>query len=241
LQKPYLIISWKRNEIHLRIYNHNIRHNKFHEPENIGYPINTTKDDLFYCPSENEFIGYTASIFDKTKDLSIIIKIERFNASNTREAIINDTITTEIAIEKKQESFGINCILFQFDDYGLSKTATWQIDLAYKLLTRVRSANLVIIGHTDAIGSNKYNISLSQKRALSVQNYLIKKGINPRQLDVKWEGETHPVASNKNPNGTDNSTGSKFNRRVCFNFLNIPENVSVKYINNIPEYLKIRY
>ena len=151
------------------------------------------------------------------------------------------TITREIAVEKKQESFEINCILFQFDDYGLSKTATRQIDLVYKLLTRVRSANLVIIGHTDAIGNNKYNISLSQKRALSVQNYLIKKGINSKQLDVKWEGETYPVANNKNSNGTDNSSGRKFNRRVCFNFLNIPENVSVKYINNIPEYLKISY
>ena len=151
------------------------------------------------------------------------------------------TITTEIAVEKKQESFEINCILFQFDDYGLSKTATRQLNLVYKFLTRAGSVNLVIIGHTDAIGSNKYNISLSQKRALSVQNYLIKRGINSKRLDIKWEGEMHPIANNNNPDGTDNSLGRKFNRRVCFNFLNIPENVSVKYINNIPEYLKISY
>ncbi len=220
------------------VFKSSIKNNKFYTPQNLGYPINTTKDDVFYCPSENEFIGYTAGIFDKTKNLSII-KIERFNASNPREAIIKDTITTEITVEKKQKSFEINCILFQFDDYGLSKTATRQIGLVYKLLTRVSSANLVIIGHTDAIGSNKYNISLSQKRALSVQNYLIKKGINSKQLIVKWEGEMHPVANNKNPDGTDNSSGRKFNRRVCFNFLNIPENISVNYNNNIPEDLKI--
>jgi outer membrane protein OmpA-like peptidoglycan-associated protein len=100
---------------------------------------------------------------------------------------------------------------------------------------------LVIIGHTDAIGGNKYNISLSQKRALSVQNYLIKRGINSKRLDIKWEGEMHPIANNNNPDGTDNSLGRKFNRRTCFNFLNIPENISVKYINNIPEDLKISY
>jgi len=99
---------------------------------------------------------------------------------------------------------------------------------------------LVIIGHTDAIGSNKYNISLSQKRALSVQSYLIKKGINSKRLDVKWEGEIQPVAKNKNPDGTDNFSGRKFNRRVCFNLLNIPENISVEYINKIPEDLKIK-
>ncbi len=228
------------------VFKSSIKNNKFHAPQNLGYPINTTKDDVFYCPSENEFIGYTAGIFDKTKDLSII-KIERFNASNPRKAIIKDTIitdkdiiTTDIKIEKKQETFGISCVQFQFDDYGLSKTSTRQLDLVYKLLTRVSSANLIIIGHTDAIGSNRYNYSLSQKRTLSVQSYLIKNGINSNRLDVIWEGEIHPVAINNNPDGTDNPSGRKFNRRVCFNILNIPENVSVEYINKIPEDLKIK-
>ena len=110
----------------------------------------------------------------------------------------------------------------------------------YNLLSGVNSANLIITGHTDAIGSNEYNISLSQKRTMSVQSYLIKKGINSNRLDVKWEGEIDPVAYNKNPDGTDNSSGRKYNRRVCFNLLNIPENVSVEYINIIPEYLKIK-
>jgi outer membrane protein OmpA-like peptidoglycan-associated protein len=222
------------------IFRSSIKNNKFSTPQNLGYPVNTTKNDIFYCPTKNKFIGYTAGIFDKTNDLNII-KIEQFNASNPRKAIIEGTITTDIPAEKKQEIFEINCILFQFDDYGLSKTSTRQLDLVFKLLTRVSSANLVIIGHTDAIGSNKYNISLSQKRALSVQSYLIKKGITSKRLDVKWEGEIHPVAKNTNPDGTDNSFGRKFNRRVCFNFLNIPENVSVEYINKIPEDLKISY
>lgn len=220
------------------VFKSSIKNNKFHTPQNLGYPINTTKDDIFYCPSENELIGYTTGIFNKTKDLSII-KIEQFNASNPREAIIRDTITTDMPAEKKQETFEINCILFQFDDYGLSKTSTRQLDLVYKLLTRVSSANLVIIGHTDAIGSNRYNISLSQKRALSAQSYLIKKGITSKRLDVKWEGEIHPVAKNKHSDGTDNSSGRKYNRRVCFYLLNIPENVSVIYIHKIPEDLKI--
>lgn len=302
------------------IFKSSIKNNKFSTPQNLGYPVNTTKDDIFFCPTKNEFIGYTAGVFDKIKDLNII-KIEQFNASNPRKAIIEGTITTDITAEKKfesirislvnqatgdtinsvrpdpstgsytlivpakqvdliiegdgyfthkqqlepttgasgkeiiintmlkampvettvkQEIFEISCILFQFDDYGLSKTSTRYLDLAYNLLILVDSAKLVIVGHTDAIGSNKYNISLSQKRALSVQSYLIKKGITSKRLDVKWEGEIHPVAKNKNPDGTDNSSGRKYNRRVCFNLLNIPENVSVEYINKIPEDLKIK-
>ena len=53
------------------IFKSSIKNNEFHIPQNLGYPINTTKDDIFYCPAKNELIGYTAGIFDKIKDLSI--------------------------------------------------------------------------------------------------------------------------------------------------------------------------
>jgi len=82
------------------IFRSSINNNIFSTPQNLGYPVNTTKDDIFYCPTKNEFIGYTADVFDKTKDLNII-KIEQFNAANPRKAIIKGTITTDIKVEKK--------------------------------------------------------------------------------------------------------------------------------------------
>ncbi|MCH7656704.1 MAG: PD40 domain-containing protein [Bacteroidetes bacterium] len=228
--------------------------NRFSPPQNLGYPVNTTKDDIFYCPSEKDFIGYTANVFDKTQELNVI-RIEQFNAFHPRKVIIKGTIITDktkeiiihtllksIPIETtlKQEVFKLSCIQFLFDDWGLSKTSTRRLDQVYKILIRVDSAKLRIVGHTDAIGSNKYNISLSQKRAVSVQNYLIKKGISPKRLNIRWEGETHPVAINKNPDGADNPEGRKFNRRVCFDPLNIPENITIEYINQVPEGLNIK-
>jgi OmpA-OmpF porin, OOP family len=70
-----------------------------------------------------------------------------------------------------------------------------------------------IAGHTDNKGSDDSNRTLSQKRAESVKNYLVKKGINPSRLQAKGYGPTQPVA--------DNSTeeGRQKNRRTEVSFL----------------------
>jgi outer membrane protein OmpA-like peptidoglycan-associated protein len=70
--------------------------------------------------------------------------------------------------------------------------------------------NLVIEigGYTDSTGTENYNISLSEKRALSVVNYLIKKGISSERLKYKGYGNTSPLGDNVT------SEGRKLNRRT---------------------------
>ncbi|CAN2039300.1 OmpA-OmpF porin, OOP family [Candidatus Magnetomoraceae bacterium gMMP-15] len=68
----------------------------------------------------------------------------------------------------------------------------------------------IIAGHTDSIGSNAYNQNLSEKRAASVQNYLISKGIDSKRLKIKAHGELDPIASNSD------DEGRAMNRRVEF-------------------------
>jgi OOP family OmpA-OmpF porin len=70
-----------------------------------------------------------------------------------------------------------------------------------------------IEGHTDSVGSKNYNFKLSQRRAGSVRNYLIKNlGIAPERLDSKGFGLTRPIADNKT------SDGRQKNRRIESNF-----------------------
>lgn len=72
-------------------------------------------------------------------------------------------------------------------------------------------------GHTDSVGADAMNLDLSRRRAQSVKEYLIDKGIDPKRLDSKGFGETKPVASN------DTALGRAKNRRVEFTTLEVDE------------------
>lgn len=67
-----------------------------------------------------------------------------------------------------------------------------------------------IIGHTDSVGNDAYNLELSQDRANAVKNYLSNKGVPSANIDAKGMGESKPIATN------DTADGRAKNRRVEF-------------------------
>ncbi len=75
-------------------------------------------------------------------------------------------------------------------------------------LTSYPDRTVVIEGHTDSVGSDDYNMSLSQRRANSVQQFLLAQGIAPNRINASGKGENFPVASN------DSNSGRQMNRRV---------------------------
>jgi outer membrane protein OmpA-like peptidoglycan-associated protein len=73
----------------------------------------------------------------------------------------------------------------------------------------------LIEGYTDSKGSDSYNLRLSDKRAASVKDWLVKKGgVGNKKMTTKGWGEANPVAPNENPDGSDNPEGRQKNRRV---------------------------
>ena len=70
------------------------------------------------------------------------------------------------------------------------------------------SVQVSVEGHTDAIGSDQYNLKLSLRRATAVKQYLVKDGVPDTRLSVRGFGKTQPVASN------DTADGRAQNRRV---------------------------
>jgi outer membrane protein OmpA-like peptidoglycan-associated protein len=76
------------------------------------------------------------------------------------------------------------------------------------LLSTDSRRNLVVEGHTDSIGSEAYNMQLSQRRADSVRSYLISRGYPADMIEARGIGEVRPIASNSSPDGRSN------NRRV---------------------------
>lgn len=91
---------------------------------------------------------------------------------------------------------------FAFDRHALDAKAKQAIE---QLLQRVGqslgSAEIVVEGHTDSVGSDAYNANLSSRRASAVRDYLVSKGASPSLVAVSGKGEASPVDTNRTPQG----------------------------------------
>jgi len=97
---------------------------------------------------------------------------------------------------------------FDFDKAVLKPEGRAKLD---DLVGKVKDINLEVIiavGHTDSVGGDAYNQKLSVRRAESVKNYLVSKGVEKNRVYTEGKGEKQPVADNKT------SEGRAKNRRV---------------------------
>ncbi|WP_165871427.1 OmpA family protein [Flaviaesturariibacter flavus] len=117
---------------------------------------------------------------------------------------------------KYDEPVVVNNIFYEFAKWNLKEESFPELDKLVKLMSENPSIHAEIGAHTDAIGSDKANQILSEKRAQSVVNYLVSKGISKDRLTVKGYGETMPIEPNKNEDGSDNPAGREKNRRTEF-------------------------
>lgn len=106
-------------------------------------------------------------------------------------------------------------ILFDFNKWSIRSDASRALAAAEKILRKHPKAHINLEGHTDSVGSDRYNKDLSMKRALSVREWFIENGDIPaRRFKPIGLGETRPVAPNAHPDGSDNPEGRQKNRRV---------------------------
>ncbi len=99
-------------------------------------------------------------------------------------------------------------ILFDYDQATLKQDSDKQLQHIVTLLIQNPDLKVEIQGHTDNVGEAEYNLSLSEKRANTVFQYLQLFGITPERLLAKGYGESQPVSSN------DTEEGRAKNRRV---------------------------
>jgi outer membrane protein OmpA-like peptidoglycan-associated protein/Tol biopolymer transport system component len=286
-------------------------------PVNIGYPVNTPDDDLFYFPVDTGSLAYI-SVIDRATRQSDIFRIKLRKYANPARYTINgkvdieegnkilpadiqltfieksnnDTIgsvtlnnegkfeqkvpqgafnlnfsdkegkifdskelyippyfaqdqlvfNTTVSVTGKQyvDTLYITNILFAFDKSNLTSESILILNALAEFMIKYPQALLLITGHTDAMGSEEYNMKLSVNRAAAVASYLKKQNINPIRLAVNGLGESAPIALNTKPDGTDNPDGRALNRRVELQLNNLPENWIVIKKDNIPEYLKVK-
>ena len=105
-------------------------------------------------------------------------------------------------------------VYFDFKSSELSQRSKNQLQILADVLNIIQKSSLKIYGHADEIGSQDFNMNLSIKRAFSVKNFLISKGIETSKIDVYGKGESQEWLPNRLASGTDNPIGRSYNRRV---------------------------
>ena len=90
------------------------------------------------------------------------------------------------------EPIKVNNINYAFGSYEITEESKMALDSVVQLLTLNPTIKIELMAHTDFIGSDQFNSELSQKRAQSVVDFLISKGINPGRLIAKGYGKTWP-------------------------------------------------
>ena len=133
----------------------------------------------------------------------------------------SDSICEDIIVEKIPTGrVVLKNIYYDFDSPDLTDIAMNSIDTTLLVILQDNPDIVILIAsHTDSKGDDGYNVRLSQKRAESVVQYLIKRGIKIERLQAKGYGETIPIAENTNEDGSDNPAGRQRNRRTEFKIL----------------------
>jgi len=264
-------------------------------PRNLGFPYNSTKDDLHYYPDgEDDEMAYVSS--DRESDCCLHLfklhytKPERVITSAVLAGLVSDFDTrdplggveltlrdlstqksnTELssdigayqlkvhlkhAYELRFEKAGyfakvmtlpaltlfktdtlqnpevflkmfevdkpivIDNILYDFNKAVLKPASYVVLDELVNVLEMNPKIRIELSAHTDAMGSDVYNLKLSQQRAQSCVDYILSKGISAHRIMAKGYGEHMPIAANTLPDGKDNKEGRKLNRRTEFKVL----------------------
>ncbi|MBW2058224.1 MAG: OmpA family protein [Deltaproteobacteria bacterium] len=114
-------------------------------------------------------------------------------------------------VERKEDRLVVtmaDAVLFDVNSAALKPGARETLTRMAEVMIRYPDTDILVKGHTDSRGSEKYNQELSERRAKTVKNYLIDKGVSGSRVTAIGFGETMPIASNDTPEGRQK------NRRV---------------------------
>lgn len=134
--------------------------------------------------------------------------------AESEKAQLRERLRTQLnmILETRESARGlivnINDVLFDFNKYTLKPGAREKLAKVAGILLAYPGLKVQLEGHTDSIGSDEYNLKLSDARAGAVRDYLVSQSVPAANLTAAGFGKDNPVASN------DNAAGRQQNRRV---------------------------
>lgn len=172
--------------------------------------------ELIATNKSNELSGEYLVVLPTGRDYSVSVSAEGFFFYSQSFELPKDTayaeIENNIALEpiKKGTKVVLNNIFFETGKAELKPISYVELNKAVDLMTKNPGMKIEVGGHTDSQGADATNLSLSQKRAQAVVDYMVLAGIDRSMLIAKGYGESQPIE--------DNSTkeGRAANRRTEF-------------------------
>ncbi len=175
----------------------------------VGVASTSPEDDVYKIVLPfGEKYGFMAT---SNKYYSITENLDLTNLKEYQEIERN----LYLAPIEKEQAIRLNNIFFEFGKATLKEESYPELKRLIKLLNDNPSINIELSGHTDNVGSDTDNLTLSQNRADAVVEYLTQNGIKGNRLTAKGYGESAPVATN------DTEEGKQLNRRVEFTVKNM--------------------
>ena len=183
-------------------------------------PIVTTITDTVYIPDTVYVVHYDTTIHNQTDTVYILQPSTECNDS--LEYVRKDCYSfgemyafIKLGVDISDKRICLFNINFDFDSYRLRKESYPHLDEVAMMMNAFPEMRIKIIGHTDSLGSDKYNQTLSYNRAKSVIRYLQTKGIAKDRMVPEGFGEKYPIDTNSTPEGRFH------NRRVEIEVLNV--------------------
>jgi len=123
-----------------------------------------------------------------------------------------DPYTIEIKLQRIEagSSIVLRNVFFKTDSYELLPESKSELNRLTDLLKSNPTLHIALEGHTDNVGTEEYNLNLSQSRAQEVYKYLVNNGIKKERMNYKGYGYSQPISSNDTPEG------KALNRRTEF-------------------------
>lgn len=170
------------------------------QPINLGYPINSEKDEISFVVSADGKKAYISSNRDGGMGGFDIYVFDL------------DQIDAPDSVDMKR--FVMRNINFAFDSAILSEASYAEIDSLTNFMKENPLIKIEISGYTDDSGSAEHNMTLSLERAAAVMTALIERGVSVTRLEVAGYGDKRPIAPN------DSEANKRLNRRVEVRVIN---------------------
>ncbi|HET6349865.1 MAG TPA: OmpA family protein [Candidatus Krumholzibacteria bacterium] len=182
--------------------------------ENDRVCLNSTKQTAAYANGRENALRATLDL-ERTLQADLRKDLDQLRAeSKTRQEELRGALSqmegkfASIRQDARGTIVSLADILFDFDKATLRRDVEFNLVKIATILNQFSEMNVLVEGHTDAIGSDEYNLELSKKRAQAVSDFLVSQGVDPKRLSWEGYGKTRPVADNDTPEGRQK------NRRV---------------------------